>query len=195
MIEGQSLAATTGELDSNSLPPPVDPNTVLPAPVDPATGIPKACDGKNYSTYCVAATLLSSPKYGYMTYSKALECRRYQIFDNKEDARAYSDYVESAASLGTAAPAIRAPAVYQTQKALEISAKLSAITREKDAAKRALDETLSAYDQLKTAWPMHKKYMEIYKDLIKFRDKMVEIRHQIEQFPAKFIDVTTTRCT
>jgi hypothetical protein len=195
MIEGQSIAATTRVPDKNSNPPPVGANSVLPEPVDSKTGIPKACDGKNYSTYCVAANLLSSPTYGYMTYSKVLDCRKYQIFDTKEDALAYSDYVESALSAGTADPAENATPVYQEQKALEISAKLTAINSEKYAAKRALDQTLSAYDELKTAWPMHKQYMEIYKSLIKFRDKMVEIRHQVEQLPAKFIDATTTKCT
>lgn len=195
MIEGQSIAAKTGEADKNANPPPVGANSVLPEPVDSETGIPKACDSKNYSTYCVAANLLSSPTYGYMTYSKVLDCRKYQMFDTKEDALAYSDYVESALSAGTADPEVNAAPVYQAQKALEISAKLTAINSEKDAAKRALDQTLSAYDELKTAWPMHKQYMEIYKSLIKFRDKMVEIRHQVEQLPAKFIDATTTKCT
>ena len=71
MIQGQSSAAISGVPDPLSLPP----------AIDDATGLPSACDPDNYSTYCVATTLLSSPTYGYMTYEKALNCSGNNRFD------------------------------------------------------------------------------------------------------------------
>jgi|WetSurMetagenome_2_1015567.scaffolds.fasta_scaffold103516_2 hypothetical protein len=200
MIAAQSSAAVSGETDPLSLPP----------AIDDATGLPAACTPDNYSTYCVANTLLTSPTYGYLTYEKVLNCRRSQMFDSSQQEDLWNQYVSVTTCLGGAESVLppnkcteeekqrlekQLQGTYQTQKALEISSRLDALTRERQNAKTALDTTLSAYDELRTAWPMHKKYMEIYSSLIKFRDKMVEIRNQVEQLPAKFIDATTTKCT
>jgi hypothetical protein len=190
MMAAESAAAKTGEIDENGQPP----------EIDPATNAPKDCDEKNYSTYCVGQKLLTDPAFGYMSYRKSLDCRRSLVFDTKADQKGYSDYLESALSGGVASQGnIKkdkvAEPVYQIQKALEVSAKLEAITREKVAAKEALDQTLSAYNELRVAWPMHKEYMTIYASLLKYRDKLVEVRHQVESFPSKFIDATTTKCT
>lgn len=189
MIAGQSQAAKTGTPDPNSIPP----------ELDDTTGLPKDCDDNNYSTYCVGTKLLTS-QYGYITYSKVLDCRQSELFDSKQEALSYSDYMETILSAGISNPgAIKKSATiapyYQEQKTLEVSARVAAITREKSSAKRALDQTLSAYNELKTALPMHKRYQEIYKQLVKFRNKMAEIRQQVEQLPGKFIDATTTKCT
>jgi hypothetical protein len=200
MIEGQSAAAESGETDPLSLPP----------GIDDATGLPRSCDPDNYSTYCVADALLSSPTYGYLTYEKVLNCRRSQMFDSSQEEDLWNQYVQVTTCLAGVESVLppdkctqeekqrleaQLQGTYQAQKALQISSRLDALTRERQNAKVALDTTLSAYNELRTAWPMHKKYMEIYASLIKFRDKMVEIRHQVEQLPAKFIDATTTKCT
>jgi hypothetical protein len=200
MIAGQAQAAQTGTPDPNSLPP----------EIDDTTGLPQDCTDTNYSTYCVASTLLASPTYGYMTYRKILDCRRYQVFDSATEANAWTKWMTTTSCLGNVQSYIPPKKCtadqkaqmdkelvnrYQTASVLAISARLEAITREKDAAKRALDQTLSAYDQLKTAWPMHKRYQQLYNQLLTFRDKMVEIRNQVEQFPSKYIDATTTKCT
>lgn len=147
----------------------------------------------NYSTYCVAMDLLNNPEYGYMAYKKALTCRKYSLFEDATDRdawTAYSDFM----ILGDEYEE-KVQDIYQTQRVMQISARLEGIENEIDAAKQTLDQTLSAYDSLKTAWKMHVKYMEIYKSLVKYRDKLVEVRHQVEFFPAKFIDATTTSCT
>lgn len=183
MIKGQKAAEESGQQDPNGLPP----------AKDPTTGQPQACTEDNYSTYCVAQTLLSSPYFGHMAYRQSLLCRKKLVFDSSKDISAFKTYSD-AMILGSKNEQ-NVTDIYQSQKALEVSGRSVAIDRELSSAKQALDQTLAAYNELKVAWPMHKKYMKIYDDLLKFRDKMVEIRHQVEEFPAKFIDVTTTQCT
>ncbi len=190
MMQAETAAVKTGKQDLSGLPP----------AIDETTRKPKACAKKNYSTYCVGERLLTDPEFGYMSYRKALDCRKGRLFDTQADAMGYSDYAESVLSFGLATPSkIKADKVagpvYQAQKALEISSRLEAITREKAAAKEALDQTLSAYNELRVAWPMHKKYQEIYVSLLKYRDKLIEVRNYVENFPSKFIDATTTKCT
>lgn len=193
MIKGQADAAKNNSIDPNSTPPepPVDP---------PAEGVDPMKDScvnnsDNYSTFCLAARLISDKKQGngYLQYAQALDCRRNRLFETSQEEGAYQDYGE-ALILGEENEQ-KFSQILQAQKALEISARLEAIDREIKTSKRALDQTLAAYEELKTAWPMHKRYIEIYEDLVKYRDKMIEVRHQVEEYPSKFIDATTTMCT
>jgi hypothetical protein len=68
------------------------------------------------------------------------------------------------------------------------------IDEEIDRAKVALDQTLDAYSQLKTAWQMHTRYMDVFAELVKYRDHLVAIRKQTDTFPLRFIDATSTKC-
>lgn len=61
-------------------------------------------------------------------------------------------------------------------------------------SKVALDQTLDAYGQLKIAWQMHVQYKEIFLELVKYRDYLVDVRKQTDTFPFKFIDATSTKC-
>lgn len=184
-------AAEKKSVPENSLPPelPEDPGNL--------SAMKAFCDEnrKNYSTFCVAANMISDTTNGdgYLQYAQALNCRRSDIFDTVQEESAYQAYGD-ALILGEENEQ-DFERVLQGQKALEISARLDAVDREIDTAKRALDQTLSAYNELKTAWPMHVRFVEIYGDLVKYRDKMIEIRHQVEEYPSKFIDATTTACT
>ena len=190
MIRAESAAAKSGNPDPNGNPP-------KPVSAD-SPQILQPCPEENYSTYCVATRIISDGKKGYIGYVHALECRRNQLFDTKTEKVGYSDVMETILSGGLSNPAMVeavAEQPLQTQKAMEVSARMDAIDREISAAKRALDQTLAAYNELRTAWPMHKKYMQIYESLIKYRDKMVDIRKQVEEFPSKFIDASTTKCT
>lgn len=159
------------------------------APADPEDCI----GGANYSTFCVAYVLLTNKRFGYMPYRKALDCRKYTILDGALQRDQWNKYVDTMIYGRTAEESVQT--IYQGQKVLEVSSKLQAIEREIADSKNALDQALAAYEELKTAWPMHKKYMEIYENLIKYRDKLAEIRGHVEEFPSKFIDATTTQCT
>jgi len=131
---------------------------------------------------------------GYLNFSAAMKKRTQQIFKTSQEK---SDYVDAMVCLGGVcdqAQKDKAQVSYQTQKALEVSADLTFANEEIRFSKNALDQMLSAYDQLRVAWPIHAKYVEIYADLEKYRDKIVDIRHQTDVFPKKFVDLTTTAC-
>jgi hypothetical protein len=184
MIQAQAAAVEKNEADPNGLPP---------AP-DEITGLPGVCDANNYSSYCVASTLLSDKSFGYMEYRRSMNCRRQSIFSSAKDQTSLYDSYTKVMIIGKGN---EDAAINRSQGArvLEVSARLKAIDTEIDVAKQALDKTLVAYVELKTAWPMHKRYVQIYESLVKYRDKLVEVRHQVEELPNKFIDATTTKCT
>ncbi len=72
--------------------------------------------------------------------------------------------------------------------------RINFIDDEIEKAKLALDQTLDAYSQLKTSWQLHIRYIDIFNNLVKYRDQLVNIRQQTDVFPMKFVDATTTRC-
>lgn len=148
-----------------------DPNSR--APERKPDGSPGDCTADNYSTYCVAYNIYSSPKYGYKALRDILTCRKVEIYDSQVESEKPQ---------------------YQDAAALAVGAKITGIDTQLDKAKKALDQTLSAYDQLKTAWALHKKYMAVYEKLLQYRDYISEIRRSVEVFPAKFIDASTTKC-
>lgn len=75
-----------------------------------------------------------------------------------------------------------------------LAEKSAQIQLEVARAKRALDFTLDAYSQLRDAWQLHIKYIDIYQELVKYRDNLVAVRKQTDVFPFRFIDATTTQC-
>ncbi|MGL5831174.1 MAG: hypothetical protein ACRCZE_03430, partial [Candidatus Altimarinota bacterium] len=75
-----------------------------------------------------------------------------------------------------------------------LAEKSAQIEQEVARAKRALDFTLDAYSQLQDAWKLHVKYIDIYQELVKYRDNLVAVRKQTDVFPFRFIDATTTQC-
>lgn len=184
MIQAQAAAVKKNEPDPNGLPP----------EKDETTGLPLACDANNYSTYCVATTLLSDKSFGYMEYRKSLGCRKQNLFSSAKDKTNHNEAYTRAMIIGEKNEE-NALNRSQGARVLDVSARLKATDTEIDVAKQALDKTLVAYEELKTAWPMHKRYVQIYESLVKYRDKLVEVRHQVEELPNKFIDATTTKCT
>lgn len=72
--------------------------------------------------------------------------------------------------------------------------RITFLDTEPKRAKAAIDRTLDAYAQLKISWTMHVKYMDIFAQLVKYRDHLVEVRKQTDAFPLRFIDATTTKC-
>ena len=75
-----------------------------------------------------------------------------------------------------------------------IGAKNSAIRKEVENARRVLENTLAVYNEFLHAYPMHIRYQEIIKQLLKYKLALKDIRKEVQFFPAKFIDATTTQC-
>ncbi len=132
----------------------------------------KANNYANYSTYCVALVLYSDPDFGYVMFRDLLKLREYDIYiDNNPDKPLFADV------------------------AMQVSMQSEEVETALVVTKQALNQTLSAYDQLRSSFLMHKRYVAIYDSLLKYRDYLVDMRHFIEKFPAKFIDASTTKCT
>lgn len=145
-----------------------DPNDVNGKPLATSQACLDPANVKNYSTYCVAVNLLQR----YDNFRMALEGKRNLIAETKGEL-----FVDSLT-------AIR-----------KIVSRNTSVDEQINIAKKTLDQTLSAYDQLRLAWPLHQKYIQIYKDLETFRDNLVKVRQQTDVYPAKFVDVTTSKCT
>lgn len=168
-------------------------------------------DQNNYSTFCVAANLLGgySAACGLAKEGTIALTEDMQAFcDLGADAQAYKGYFNFVAALKN-----KQQEVFETEqekadwekKGLQYLDSITAVRKivsrdtiikdELSTAKKTLDQTLSAYDQLRVAWPIHLKYVDVYANLEKYRDKIVEIRHSTDSYPSKFIDLTTTSCT
>jgi chromosome segregation ATPase len=76
-----------------------------------------------------------------------------------------------------------------------LGSELNRIDREIELSRQALDQALSAYNELQMALPLHRKYKETIKALEKYRNKVSDIRKEVDLYPVTFLDVTTTQCT
>lgn len=151
---------------------------------------------------------------GYLNFKAALLKKAGKIFETNKDETLWTEdfcngfvvAVTFGAVPGYCSDVKKSNSDYSTQvdasRALRnqgsvlgaLAGRTTLIQNEIKKAKETLDQTLSAYDQLRVAWPIHKKYIDVYADLEKYRDKITEIRHQTDLFPKKFIDLTTTAC-
>jgi hypothetical protein len=145
--------------------------------VDEAPKDGEPCTEENVSTYCVAETAVNE----YFAFQEVLLEHRTKIeIPEKPEEEADGDTAGK--------QLISDLAELQSQR-------LRFIDEELDVGYEVMDLTLKAYNELHRAYPLHKKYEEIKKELIQYRDMMAEVRHQVEFFPTKFIDVSTTSCT
>lgn len=129
-------------------------------------------DPLNVSTFCIAVRTTKV----YMKYAGMLDVLKNQVFEVKELEEGKQP-------------------VY-TQKGLldKIYYRTNVIDKEIKDAKRALDITLGAYKEFQYSYPLHKAYAKTFDLLVKYRDWLAEIRSQVELFPMKFINATTSKC-
>ena len=125
------------------------------------------CPENNYSTYCLAMTAAKE----YEMLKAALE-KRKQIVELGEEER----------------PTLEAVT-------MQAFAKINEIDLELARSRKALDTALETYNELRIAYPMHLQYQELIKNLTEYNKKLSDLRKQVEKFPGKFIDATTTECT
>jgi len=121
-------------------------------------------DQLNVSSYCVSMESLSY----YIAYVEILDSIR-------------EDIVES-------------DAVTVVEKFDEIAEKNNSIDDEIKIAKSVLEGTLMAYEEFMHAYPMHKKYRTIIDKLLKYKLALKDIRREVQFFPGKFIDASSSQC-
>lgn len=153
-------------------------------------------DGMNLSTYCLAQAATEE----YMQFRAAMQKARQK---EKQDAaqqffkvtgksvnEAPDKFVEQRSLGGAFAD------IFQGEKALQdYGATINRIDDEMKFARTALDQSLAAYSELQMALPLHRKYKEIITTLEEYRDKVSDIRKEVDLYPVTFLDVTTTQCT
>ncbi len=123
-----------------------------------------AKNGNNISTYCVSMEALEV----YMEYVRHLGA----IKDNLSDL----------------------PADSIDDKIRQLAAKNQKIEQEVEDARAVMEATLATYNEFSMAYPMHKKYVMIAKQLVKYKLTLKDIRKRVMLFPIKFIDASTTQC-
>lgn len=154
------------------------------------------CLKMNLSTYCLAQAATEE----YMQFRAAMQKARQK---EKQDAaqqffkqtgksvdEAPDRFVEQRSLGGAFAD------IFQGEKALQdYGATINRIDDEMKFARQALDQALAAYGELQMALPLHRKYKEVISTLEKYRDKVSDIRKEVDLYPVTFLDVTTTQCT
>lgn len=68
------------------------------------------------------------------------------------------------------------------------------VKREFAATQKALDAGLQAYSELLLQYPMHQEYQKTIALLVKYYDHLVDLRKNVDTFPARFHNVTTAQC-
>lgn len=140
--------------------------------VDTVPEISQECEENNVSTYCLSELAVKE----FFSFREAMIARKqeFEVPSKIEGEIKQDQLITDLANLQTG--------------------KDELISTEIDVAYETMDSALKAYNELHRAYPLHKKYKEIIKELEKYRDMLTEIRHQIEFFPNKFIDASTTQC-
>ncbi len=124
------------------------------------------CDDANVSTYCVSMGALDR----YIEYVKTLD----RIKGTLANSGGYYLVLENILS--------------------DTAARNEKIDLEYEEAKKVMEGTVAAYNEFRLAYPMHQKYSEIIKYLIKYRLSLKDVRKRIARFPEKFIDATSSQC-
>jgi len=74
------------------------------------------------------------------------------------------------------------------------SGRNSDIAAEVDEARIVMDATVKAYNEFRMAYPVHKKFEETIKNLIKYKLLLKGVRNEVSHFPEEFIDTTSKDC-
>lgn len=69
------------------------------------------------------------------------------------------------------------------------------LQKELQNAQRVLNLALEGYKELRLAFPIHMEFENTKEQLLRYRDHLVEIRKEVDQYPGKFHDATTSECT
>jgi len=63
-----------------------------------------------------------------------------------------------------------------------------------ELSRQVMDVTLGVYNEIQIFYPLHVEYQGLIEDLEDYRDSLADIRKDVEKYPGKFIDLTTTDC-
>ncbi|MEK9132782.1 MAG: hypothetical protein AAB606_03700 [Patescibacteria group bacterium] len=162
---------------------------VVPPPIktDASGSIGReGCDGEagHLSTYCLSISALNE----YFKFREAMIRARGDLKYKIDDKIAAITPANESGSQQKADISISAGAV------MSYGNEVATIDREIDVSKEALDQALAAYNEIQMALPLHQKYKQVISALEKYRDKISDVRQEVDLYPVTFLDVTTTSC-
>lgn len=128
-------------------------------------------ENMNLSTYCLALRADDL----YENYRAALSFRREDLS-------------------GSAQVDGLSPTQTQTETFDNIYDQSRRIDRELVDAKKAFEASITVYQELQTAFPLHMQFEDMKDALIKYRDRLVEIRKKVDEFPHRFTNSTSDAC-
>jgi len=143
------------------------PDFQVPGNVD-VDNYKELCKVENVSTYCVSMQALDI----YVGYTKVLD-----------QVKGYLPIELPGGDSGVISKVFK-----------ESGKRDMAIAAEVENARKVMEATIGAYNEFRLAYPMHKKYQQIIKDLVKYKQKIKHIRSEVIEFPIKFVDATSTAC-
>ncbi len=150
----------------------------------------KYCDG-NVSTFCLAVQMTNE----YMGFREALmgntSSSHIQWTDDRADHKEkLLENIESSKIISLYFSGAR------IEDSIErLNARTDLIQEQVLLAKDVMDVALGTYNQIQMYYELHVAYTGIIGDLETYRDELSKVRKQVEEYPGKFHNVTTTECT
>lgn len=141
----------------------------------------------NASSYCVSMGALEI----YKTYVESLNEVKKDLPKESELLQGQQDY--DAGNLGENFKNLFTTVTINSL-AGKVSTRNDSINREIDIAGRTMEAAVAVYDEFRIAYPMHRWYEIIIKDLVKYKNKLRDVRVLINLFPGKFINATSKSC-
>lgn len=123
------------------------------------------CDEENLSTYCISMGALNI----YMDYVDILDALSSTLANETKQVNLEN-------------------VLFHTKERNE------KIALEYDQARNAMESTIAAFNEYKLAYPMHVKYQKVIEELLKYKLLLKDLRIEVQEFPVRFIDATTSRC-
>ncbi|EKD63313.1 MAG: hypothetical protein ACD_51C00298G0003 [uncultured bacterium] len=129
----------------------------------------ETCDDEfNISTYCLAESMVKE----YIEFKSGLEDHSLYAID-AEDSNSEILLVDMSA---------------------KAEARSRIISLEQENAIKILDMSLAAYNELQIALPMHNSYLDTLDVLKDYDSELIDLREDVAEWEADFIDVSTTDC-
>lgn len=149
----------------------------------------KECSSENLSTYCLA--MISVDKY-FEFRANMLKAREEE---KQKATRQFTTQTGEKPEAGETNDTLAQQKSIFGTTIQSYGEAINDIDREIDLARQALDQTLASYNEMQMALIMHSKFKAVIESLEDYRDKISEIRKEVDLYPFTFLDLTTIACT
>lgn len=141
------------------------------------------CTEDNVSTYCLSMEAVDE----YQAFIEGLKTHEGFYNDKIEDTEAAD--AETEGYLETL------DVIYAESAFDEYAQRISLVDSQRDIALQVMDTALATYNELQVFYALHVEYEGMIEALEAYRDGLADVRKQVEKYPIKFTDRSTTDCT